>query len=108
MKQIDRCAITILPKEPFVEWLNEIFPEEQITLNDLLEEGFQTYLLPTFEDQVDDAVLTYFEEICPGLFKAELKSWQIEKDKWPKQMDSELFNKWFSIDFSDVVYDTVS
>ncbi|MCI5142184.1 MAG: hypothetical protein D3909_10795, partial [Candidatus Electrothrix sp. ATG1] len=57
------------------------------------------------EDATD--VERWLKHNYEALFEAELDSWYIDKELWPKKRTYKLFNEWFSIECHTVIEDTV-
>lgn len=99
MEILNRSAITITPKLPFMDWANCLTPEFHMEINVLGES--HTYLSnPDFED-AEKHIKKYFKPI----FEEELEGiWTDEKD-WPQKRDYKTFCEWFHFEISDWVQD---
>jgi hypothetical protein len=97
---MNRSAIVIGYKKPFLEWVNEIINEEPFTLAEL--EG-NAYLIPEQEgfQQVGQWVTKHFDRI----FKIELSEWSLDPKNWPKKRTYELFRAWFSVSKANMIFD---
>ncbi|MCK5827639.1 hypothetical protein KAH43_03855, partial [Candidatus Bipolaricaulota bacterium] len=78
---INRCAVTIRAKKPFLGWLLSLPDYDGLTLNQVNEET-TTYLLPVYETDSEKAAL--LEQYYDLLFEEELTGWWMTKDDWPK------------------------
>ncbi|UCF91286.1 MAG: hypothetical protein JSW39_23910 [Desulfobacterales bacterium] len=103
---INRAAVILKYKEPFVRWINEADPCEDhavITLESANEDR-NVYLI-TDEDGEN------FEEWvslnCKTLFENELEGWYTDKSLWPKKRNKKTFNEWFDVECHTVIIDTV-
>lgn len=99
MEILNRSAITITPKQPFVDWANALTPELPMEINDLVES--HTYLTnPDFED-AEKHLKKYFKQI----FIEELDGIWTDEQDWPQKRDFKTFCEWFSFEISDWVQD---
>jgi len=101
---INRSAITIRAKQPFMDWLrglpDPVGPE--ITLASVNNEPY-VYLLPEYGDSDEqDELLAQFLDV---IFENELKAWWIVEEDWPNPRDLALFKKWFDIQSHTIVED---
>ena len=95
MKYLNRSAIVVKYKTPFLEWVTSnqkgsiTFSLNKINHDNIL------YLIEEYDD------LYHLEEIIKSqyksIFKDVLKGWCNDKSKWPKKMSLKLFNEWFEI-----------
>lgn len=104
MKMLNRSAISIQLRQPFVDWINSLDEsgDEQVTLDEVNLEA-TTYLIPELEDEqgleelIDER---YFE-----LLENELFSWEDDQNLWPGDMDRALFDEFLDIKLSFMVFD---
>ncbi len=106
MKTINRSIALVRPKEAYAEWANSGDEDEP---RYSLEEGQKdvtTYLLPVIEQEggEEQILLRYFNEI----FEHELTDWMMDKKLWTQPRDFEMFNEWFDVEFSTMVFDLSS
>ena len=104
MHTINRFAITINPKQPFVDWVNSTPGEEVFTLKDVREEN-SVYLVPEYDHE--DAVLVYLEKHFDQIFEWELFGWHTDEDDWPQNRTWGKFQTWFEIEIQSEVFDLV-
>ena len=92
---VNRYAIIIKPRQPFLDWYSNLFPEDEDcnTTN--------TYLISDDIDDIDSWLKKQYEKI----FAAELEACTPIEKKWPKKRNYEMFKEWFYIDQSTLVYD---
>jgi hypothetical protein len=85
---INRSIAIIIPKQPFVDWANQLPDSEpKVSLEELQEE------------------CTAVEELCEDIFELELFNWCAEEGRWPQERTKELFWKWFDVSFHSMVFD---
>lgn len=101
MRFVNRGMILVFPREPYVEWAN-----------DVSEEGHEfdpshamptAYLIPEFEtlEEVDAFVRDHYGAI----FEEELAAWRPEPEDWPDDRGLDEFWEWFGVDFTAHVAD---
>lgn len=103
---VNRSALLVRLREPFVAWINETDPEDArppITLEEANEDR-TIYLIE--EDEVEHVeqwlALNYRQ-----VFECELEDWMADQAMWPQDISMELFNDWCQIECHTVVVDTV-
>ena len=107
MKLINRTAVSVLPKQPYVDWVNQLDPsvsnlEQPMTLLEQSEEG-RVYLLA--EREIAEEVELLVEENWVDIFNNELGAWDEFGDDWPTPLTRDLFNLWFEVAVQVVVFD---
>ncbi|WP_309757379.1 hypothetical protein [Flavobacterium sp.] len=93
---INRSAIIIMPRQPFIDWCSSLYPED---LDDVKET--RTYLISEDIDDIDSWLAKKFDK----LFTFELESWHTNKKEWPQKRNYKMFKEWFQIDISRMIYD---
>jgi hypothetical protein len=99
MKILERSAITIAYKKPFIEWNNAVCPEILMYENILIPS--KTYLIEGISDNAKTTIEQHFKEI----FEIELRGICSDESEWPSNRNIELFYEWFSCEISDFVID---
>lgn len=105
MECINRTAVVIRPKQPFVDWLNSI-PDEDIefTLEKVSDDNI-TFLIPPYENPEEAQACV--RKIYSQLFEFELFGWYTDEDLWPDNRTWEMFQEWFEIEINSEVFDLV-
>ncbi len=103
MKYLNRSAIVIKYKTPFLEWVTSDQKSSiKFSLNQINHDNI-VYLIEEHDD------LCHLEEIIKSqyksIFEGVLKGWCKDKSKWPKKMSLELFNEWFEINAHSCIKD---
>ena len=101
MSVINRDAITITYKKPFVEWHNKLFNETNLLENMIGEST--TFLIKAGFDNADKAIKKYYKVI----FEAVLEGVWTDENDWPQKRNWKTFNEWFTYEISDWVVDLV-
>lgn len=104
MDHVNRMAVVVFFREPFVDWLNSIDPDKPVWMGSLAERG-NVYLIPEFEsiDEAEDHV----EEIFDEIFANELSEWHTDQSLWPVERTYDMFLEWFDVLFDVAVFDTI-
>tara|TARA_R110002049_G_scaffold307794_4_gene509525 strand:+ start:1927 stop:2697 length:771 start_codon:yes stop_codon:yes gene_type:complete len=94
---INRYALVIKPKQPFLDWINNLYPEDKITEAD----EANIYLIDNAIDDLEKWLRKKFDKF----FTIELNDWHTNKKEWPQKRNYKMFNQWFQVDISTMVYD---
>jgi len=99
MKTINRTVVTIISKEPYIEWANgfddngpKIKPEFKHATSILIPVEYDEY---NYED--------FLKAHYKYLFEEELAAWMDDETVWPEERSYEKFKDWFEIVASDTV-----
>lgn len=112
VENLNRCAVIIGAKQPFVDWINkasrEAVPDDkdqtEITLEDFnQDDGKNIYLIQTwFDDKEAEKVL---KNVYVNIFEEELSGWITDENFWPKKRTYKMFKDWFTIEHQSMVID---
>jgi ribosomal protein L24E len=100
-----RTAVTVIRKQPYLDWANSFDDGGPELTNELAEDRRTVYLVgesdgrPDLRRLLDD----YWEEI----FEKELAMWMEAEDDWPASRTREMFDAWFDAEITDTVIDLV-
>lgn len=100
MKTINRTALTIRPKQPYIDWANSFEEGEKYGPDN---QHATTILVSDEYDEFNYE--TYLKKIYKILFEEELESWMPNPDDWPKIKSYKMFKDWFEIICSDMIWD---
>ena len=104
MQVINRTAIVLKPKQPFLDWLNALPDNDGMTFTlERVREGGTAYLVPDYD--YDEQTEECIKKVYPDLFAEELWDWCTEEDWWPERRDLRTFRKWFDVEVHSVVAD---
>ena len=82
MDTLNRSAIVVKPKQPFLNWLHAADPaSSELSLPDLVREP-TIYLVP--ECDTDDEVVDVLRELCHEIFEEQLAGWYTDTATWPR------------------------
>lgn len=101
---INRFAVVLMPRQPFVEWINRTGPDDKpLTLEEITDDN-AVYLITESTDSDDPDVI--LRDAWPGIFEHELESWYTDEAQWPRDRSYQLFREWFEVEVHTVVRDT--
>jgi hypothetical protein len=106
MRVVNRCAVVVTPKQPFLNWLHRIDPSSHdIKMGDLRRDP-SVYLFPECND--DRGLTKLLKKGCLEIFEKELESWDRIEESWPKDRSFAAFRRWFdySIHWDGLRYHT--
>ena len=105
MQSINRTAVIIKPKQPFVDWINSM-PEDSsnYTFEQVNRENL-TFLIPEYDSPADSK--KYIKKNYEMIFNFELWGWITTEELWPKNRNWKMFNNWFDIEINSEVFDLV-
>ena len=99
MEFLNRSAISVSPKQPFVDWANALTPEFPMEID--VPGTTHTYLTdPDFED-TDKQIKKYYKQI----FEEELGGIWTDENDWPQKRNFKTFCEWFHFEISNWVQD---
>ena len=101
---LNRAAVILKLKEPFIKWMNEADPYDNPWIElESANEDCTVYLISSYDAEMFDEWMSLNYLI---LFENELEDWYSDKSLWPKHLDRELFDEWFKVELHTVLYDT--
>lgn len=103
---LNRAALILRYKQPFVDWINAADPSPTshvLSLEDVNDEH-TVYLLEHVESQ--DELADWLSYNHEALFESELEGWYTDPVLWPKDRSLELLKRWCSLELHSVVVNT--
>ena len=100
VKIVNRCAITVEPRQAFMEWAQQLQPDQNLPPR-AFEHGL--YLLPEYESR--EEAIGLLEQGYEEIFCSELETWSTDPETWPSPRSLALFQEWFAFRFFDLVGD---
>ncbi len=103
---LNRGAVILRYKEPFVQWINEADPikdNSEVTIDSANEERI-VYLI---SDVDAESINRWIRENHSTLFESELEGWYTDESLWPKKRDYKTFKEWCEVECHSVILDTV-
>jgi hypothetical protein len=102
MRLVKRAAITVTPKQPYIDWANSLdvdgvkigedfFPERRVYLI-----GDISHVIPFDRDVI-------VQPYVKAIFDEELNSWHRRESDWPAPRTYETFLTWFEVEVHSMV-----
>ena len=104
MRLVKRAALTVTPKQPYIDWANAI-DEDGVQIGEDFWPEKHVYLIEDISHIIpldrDVVIRPYFEAI----FEEELNSWYRLESAWPSPRTLETFLNWFEVEIHSMVLD---
>ena len=102
MRTVNRAAILVRPKEPYLAWaagLDDADPD----VVEVLRNKTSVYLVAQDpEGRQESAPIEGYSQI---IFEAELEAWYRDASTWPSPRDHATFLEWFEVEAESIVRD---
>jgi hypothetical protein len=103
MKTINRYVAIIKPKQPYLDWINQLpDAEERVTLAEL-QTDCVAILIP--ESEIEGGSKVIINSMALALLEEELESWCTYEPWWPQNRNTEMFWDLFDVEIHSVVMD---
>ncbi|MRI31389.1 hypothetical protein EOPP23_00100 [Endozoicomonas sp. OPT23] len=99
MKFVNRCVVSLKPKQPFIDWatgLGTELPEDWS-----LEGG--AYFLD--EQETEEGIHQIVAHHAVDMFENELSAWEEDHGRWPEKRDIDALKEWFDLHISVAGFD---
>ena len=103
MSYIYRAAITVIRKQPYIDWANDEAIDDDVSFP--ADDRRTVYLVSQSGSGVTTADL--LDEFWQDMFEEELAAWSEDEAAWPAPRTRELFDAWFDLEFTEAVIDLV-
>lgn len=100
---LNRTVVVLVPKQPFLDWLNNVDPDEDTLTAEDLREDNEVFLIPQFADNSDS--VKWIETRWNYLFEHMLMGWVEEETLWPQDRNLDMFREWFEIEIHTMAWD---
>jgi hypothetical protein len=100
---LNRTVVLLVPKQPFLDWLNGVDPDDQALTAEDLREDNEVFLIPQFSDNADSE--KWIEKRWSYLFEHMLMGWIDDEALWPQDRTLEMFRAWFDIEIHTMAWD---
>ena len=104
MYAINRSIAIIRPKQPFVDWANQLPDAELKSSLDDFKTDCLAILIPDYD--TDEEAEGYINEIYEDIFIEELYGWCTEEAWFPQDRTNEMFWEWFEVEVHSIVMDS--
>jgi hypothetical protein len=100
---LNRSAIVVTPKQPFLDWLHATDPTSvELTLVKLTLDP-TIYLIP--ECDTDDDVVEVLRDSFEEIFAEQLAGWCTDESVWPRDRGFDVFRRWFDYQYHSLLID---
>jgi hypothetical protein len=100
---LNRTVVILGPKQPFLDWLNDVDPDDAALTEEDLREDNEVFLIPQHNDISDSE--KWVEKRWSFLFEHMLMGWVEDESTWPEDRSLAMFRDWFSIEVHTMVWD---
>jgi hypothetical protein len=103
---INRAAIILKYKAPFIKWMNDSDPYKDdpgITIESVNIDRTVYLIREDDAEKLEEWISLNFKQ----LFESELEGWYTDESLWPKKRNKKLFNEWVEVQCHSVLIDTV-
>ena len=102
-ESINRAAVIISLKKPFIEWIKYVDSEAQYL--DEKHDSKAIYLLPEVSDTGKSE--RYLKKNFQKIFEHELGGWYTDPSLWPKDRSWKVFNEWLDYEIHSMIFDVL-
>ena len=103
---INRAAVILKYKAPFIQWVNDADPYNDnpgITLESENKDSTVYLINEDDAENLEEWISLNFKQ----LFESEIEDWYTDESLWPKNRNRKLFDEWFDVECHSVLIDTV-
>lgn len=103
MRLINRAAVIVKPKQPFVDWANSL-DDDGVKFDPEKMIEHHVYLIDDIADYVFD-IEVLVRPFYLMIFEEQLLGWHRVVDDWPADRSFEVFLDWFHVEINSMVLD---
>ena len=103
---INRAAVILKYKDPFVKWLNKTDPDDEapgITLAEANDDCTVYLIREEDGENLDEWIALNYK----SLLENEMGDWYQDESLWPVKRTEKMFHEWFEVVCHTAIYDTV-
>jgi hypothetical protein len=100
---LNRTVVLLVPKQPFLDWLNNVDPDDQALTAEDLRDDNEVFLIPQLSDNTDSE--KWVEKRWSYLFEHMLMGWIDDEALWPQDRTLVMFRNWFDIEIHTMAWD---
>ncbi len=104
MRLVKRAAITLTPKQPYIDWANALDPDGVQIGQDFWPEK-HIYLIEGVSDVIPFDQLAIVRPYFEMILEEQLNSWYRLESTWPAPRTFERFLEWFEVEVHSMVLD---
>lgn len=103
---VNRGAVIVRYKEPFIDWINEADPSADKTIVTIQSANKErtVYLI---SDEDAENIEEWIRVNYSSLFENELEGWYTDETLWPKKRDLQTFHNWCEVECHSLIFDMV-
>jgi hypothetical protein len=101
---LNRAALILRYKQPFVDWINAVDPSpasHMVTLDEVNSE--RTVYLIKVEDE--DELASWLRHHHKDVFEEELNIWYTDPKLWPRDRSLRVLKEWCTLELNTIVLD---
>ncbi len=102
-RTINRAALIVRPKQPYVDWANSVDDDGPRAILQELRTDPSIYLVETID--LLEAVDLLIDDTWEWIFREQLNGWMRDPDLWPDRLTREMFLEWFDCGLSTMIWD---
>ena len=103
MQLINRTALVVVPKQPYIDWANTLDDTGPKLNIDAPHYEYNVYLIDDVEDESD--LVTALRRQYRTIFEYELAGWHLDEKDWPSRRGFKTFTDWFEVKVCTMVFD---
>lgn len=103
---LNRAALILRYKQPFVDWINATEPNPNPRARLKLADANTDSTVYLIEIEEEEELQDWLKLNGVSLLEAELTGWYPDPDLWPKDRSLLLFNKWCTVELHTLVFDS--
>jgi hypothetical protein len=101
---INRSVAIIRPKQPFIDWANQLPDAANLQVTaDNFKTDCKAILISEYS--TDEEAREIINEMWEDIFVDELFGWCTNESWWPKNLTKDMFWNWFDVEFHSFVID---
>jgi len=102
---INRGLVVLLPKQPFLDWIQRVDPEPlKLSLEELRRDQDGFLVSQRKIETLEDAQRWVYRR-WDALFTHFLHEWYTDQSMWPKNRTLKMFKDWFEIHYHCMIWD---
>lgn len=105
MKFINRPVLVIKPREPYLNWTEQVSPDSMGLRPEDTQQDCTTYLLSEALDR--QHLESFLQENYAPMFEHELYAWHRDQRVWPVERNYAVFREWFDVEMHSQVIDMI-
>ncbi|MFH1731401.1 MAG: hypothetical protein ABIF82_07105 [Planctomycetota bacterium] len=103
MSHINRAVAVIRPKQPYVDWANNLPDATRPVTVDELGSDALAVLIPSYD--TDEESRYHLNKLAVDIFEYELWAWCTREEWWPRKRTRPKFWEWFDVAIHSEVVD---